>query len=129
MNEFTPEYIELAKNSKVQGLRPELEHGDYYFYRSNNEDFQSFWATVIKVKKGVGTIWLPTGDQLDQEIIKICHSDERLFGRPYWQNYNPFLDNYVVAISGEYGRNFAFGENANPLIAKISLLIQLLEGE
>ena len=127
MNEFTPEYIELAK--KVQGLRPKLENGDRYINLFNIDTGIMLLSNNYKIFSRTNCIWLPTGDQIDEEIIKICHSNEKLFGRPYWQNYNPFLDRYVVAISGEYGKNFVDAEHANPLIAKIKLLIQLLEGE
>ena len=124
MNKFTPEYIELCKNEKVQGLRPILNVGDY------NVDIYGIFELNIRAYNPDGVdneirkakTWLPTGDQLDEEIVKICKKNKYF----YDFKYDSFCEHYYC-FSGEHHRTFT--DNINPLIAKIKLLIQLSEGE
>jgi len=156
LNLFTPEYIELAKNSKVQGLRPELKlcdkvcigdikDSDVYavifasnryggeYYRIVKSEKDKFYRSGFREKY----FWLPTGDALDQEIVKICKEKNYCYAFTYL-NYQDQTEKDCHKWFGEielsqdsFGITVAVAdvENYNPLIAKISLLIQLLEGE
>ncbi|MHA1302241.1 MAG: hypothetical protein ACTSPI_00875 [Candidatus Heimdallarchaeaceae archaeon] len=64
---------------------------------------------------------MPSGDQLDEEIIKIVKKRNLQYGIYY------FADNCEVTVySYKYIPNIS---NTNPLIAKIKLLLELLESE
>jgi len=123
MNEFTPEYISLCKNDKVQWLRPEYQTGDWYlWYQASIPEI-----AVQTFSNGETYTWLPTGDQLDAEIVKICKERKYV--------YNIKVSIYPEVIYGcaihkdRYNIADYYESNTNPLIAKISLLIKLLESE
>lgn len=109
------EYIELCKNKKIQGLRPELNYGDWYI-ADEQEEYRVYTGRLFSRYD-----WLPTSGQLDEEIVKFCTNN-------YWYNLNYDTGGY----SAEYGRDditdYRF-VTINPLIAKIKLLIKLLESE
>jgi hypothetical protein len=112
---FTKKYIKECDCEEIQGLRKvSLEYGDWYCML----DYSGTWVgrkyrtteDLMWINRNEYT-WLPTGDQLDEEIIKIIkdnrdysHNDEE---RNYWTLHTI--------------------NNSNPLIAKIKLLKQLLE--
>ena len=122
---FTSDYISLCKNEKVQGLREFLSEGDYCVNIDSEHWFEEL-ITDVEWKRTENRIWLPTSGQLDQHII------ERLDdGSDYTFIYTNFSkeaghDNAIVYEGGEV-KEQVIGET-NPLIAKIKLLISLLEG-
>jgi len=157
---FTADYISLCKNDKVQGLRKELKTGDWVYgglleqtgqvIGFMDKDYGVFWvnyedyglegdeisASVNKDTIREDLIWLPTGDQLDYEVLKICR---KKFGR-YFQYEMCFITTeWYGSISywkesEEYMKDcqklrYAIQIKENPLIAKIKLLLSLLESE
>jgi len=121
---FTKDYIELCKNEKIQELRPELEeYVDWY------ELHGYVFLLICEYGSRQKVNWLPLSHQLDEEIIKICK-----------EKYPKNVD-YVVRCSQEYFTAGLYGlvdkndylsityNDTNPLIAKIKLLIQLLQQE
>jgi len=110
---FTKEYIELCKDKRVQELRPELERGDWYELHGLIFLLANLHGSRQKIT------WLPTGDQLDEEIIKIADKHNAEYGaiRLKAKKWRVFYGCYVRT------ENF---EHDNPLIAKIKLLLQLL---
>jgi hypothetical protein len=126
---FSKEYIELCKCKKVQELRKDLAIGDWVYYVYSNEIHlvNPDWHFGI-FELNNDEIWLPTGDQLDQEIVKICKEKD---GSSYQFDYsyrkcpNRFFIPYVATVESR-GNRFEF-KDTNPLIAKIKLLISLLE--
>jgi hypothetical protein len=154
LNLFTPEYIELAKNSRVQELRPELKlcdkvcigdikDSDVYavifasnryggeYYRIVKSEKDKFYRSGFREKY----FWLPTGDALDQEIVKICDEKKNwaykiLYIKVLTKEYNAEIIDYSTFDKeiNNFWVVYSFN-NSNPLIARISLLIKLLEGE
>jgi len=100
---FTAEYIELCKNLKLQKL--------------------------VKSKK----IHIFSGDQLDEEIIKICKKKDwdtfwYTFEINWHRNYTAKIEYYNDLIRVEHLKNqiSSYEENSNPLICKLKLLLELL---
>ena len=131
MNNFTKEYIELCKNERIQKLHPVWEIGDRVIWNNNIREITVVDELFNPTPKDLELYrWLPTGDQLDEEIVKICR--KRDYAYEIW-----FIeDKWDVALyENQYGKE-AVGEifnkpfiDFNPLITKIKLLIQLLESE
>jgi hypothetical protein len=125
---FSKDYIELAKDKRIQELRPTLNF-DYFAYKKlkYNEGVYQFYSPymegVAEFNEDRGHIvWLPTSDQLDEEIIKICKKNKE------YGYYFCYFDNDKWCAECYTIKTYFF-EDINPLIAKIKLLIQLLECE
>jgi len=120
---FDPEYIKLCKNPLIQGLRDKLKKGDWY--RAENEEITLTHYGLGTILAGVAYIWLPTGDQLDDEIKKKACGDWYMvdFRKDHYGKWGCHVEDYsntaMVIIHEE--------DDSNPLIAKIKLLIQLLK--
>lgn len=67
-------------------------------------------------------IWLPSSGQLDEEIIKIC----RKIG--YWYCCEFLLTECLVSVGKNKKGKYAYTD-VNPLVAKIKLLLELLESK
>ena len=67
--------------------------------------------------------WLPTGDQLDEEIIKTCFRYEQYYIKG---NMNK---NTLYGFYQQMPEKFIKITANNPLIAKIKLLKELLKGK
>ena len=133
---FSKDYIELCKNPKVQGLRKELETDDRFidkaFYKYLNRVY-TYELNAPPLLHDVNEnrekiIWLPCSDQLDDEIVKICRGKKwaycfRLVNMP-----DEYKD-YEVYINDSDCDRYEYFNETNPLIAKIKLLIALLEEE
>ncbi len=133
MNNFTKEYIAECDCESIQGLRPKLEHGDWYYHINEiylvRNGYNEFFNRIVRKN----TTWLPTGDALDEEIIKKC--TER-FGYGNWnyqsnhgydcknkfRYYNLIANDSDMPIIGDWMTPYF-----NPLIAKIKLLKQLFK--
>ncbi len=129
MNNFNKEYIELCKDKKVQELRPdELEIGDWIFWNNHLEvvtlkiisPFKSRWVRSH-------ALFLPTGDQLDEEIIKICKERNGYYQFDFTDNKYPnkFFKPYVCLVDTTQPKQNIEVKDDNPLIAKIKLLLSL----
>ena len=119
---FTKEYIELCKCKEIQGLQDGLYAGDKYY----NLDFYVFEISTAledSFSRNSSFIWLPTGDQLDEEIVKICKENEFEY-RIDCGFTNDFATAVEVYNFEEKIMEIELWDN-NPLIAKIKLLIQL----
>jgi len=125
MNRFTQEYIELCKSEKVQGLKKKYYQGDWIIPKD-----KKMMVNIFDGIERLDYLWLPTGDQLDDEIVKICGIKKVSYGYNPGLRHNASGNEYYYAsiksyIPDELGifiTNFD-----NPLIAKIQLLINLLE--
>jgi hypothetical protein len=132
MDNYTPDYIELAKNKIIQDLRqPDcyLLVGDRYYDPDWYIEYEVKVSDLDTCIDNTDLIWLPSGDQLDKELEIICKA----------MNYNLHINfNVVDKYHSDY---WSVGvcrtanldvpiyveSNCNPLIAKIKLLIKLLE--
>jgi hypothetical protein len=131
MNNFTPDYISLCKNDKVQGLRPfSLDYGEWY------------WAEYTKGRIEICCVdnrygrqmpertceyWLPRSDQLDQCIADICKKNKWFYKITFYASMTtceifPCEQEYEIPI-------YSKDSYKNPLICKIKLLISLLKEE
>jgi len=124
---FTKEYIAECDCEEIQKSKHKLQYGDWvYSLRLNGE--MTIWATIIPQgrKKDNNETWLPTGDQLDEEIIKIFKT-----GYNYNSSYCQATKTYVSYIEPDYPDKelteeiTVYGDNF--LIAKIKLLKELLK--
>ena len=122
---FSKEYIKECDCGEIQGLSENLEYGNWY---SNKREVRMVmtYGSLTNTNKMVreASIWLPTGDQLDEEIVKICVNK--------WWDYSfsfecdAEVDKYYAEI-GEGNAILFANSNTNPLICKIKLLKQLLQ--
>lgn len=145
MNNFTPEYIELCKNSKVQGLKEKLKLSDNVciadikgsdvytiifasvrygedYYRIVKSEKDKFYRCGFRNK----FIWLPTGDQLDEEITKISSERGLYYTITHTYSFAAKDWSWTTSTIPEGGSTIITNSN-NPLTAKILLIIQLLE--
>jgi len=123
---FTGEYVGEAVGKEIQGLRPKLDIYDFYvgnyFIHSIKIISPADSSDYYKARKDL--TWLPTGDQLDEEIINIC--DEKNYNYKCYRQYKQwitvidFFDNSCREIITKFSAN-----SYNPLIAKIRLLKEL----
>lgn len=98
---ITDEYIELCKNEKIQELRP------------TTGKYNAFQHGISGLK------WLPTGDELDDKIIEICDKNNLFYNFSYEYDFQA----YQCSCGG-----YDFVSD-NPLVAKVKLLIKLLESQ
>lgn len=131
---FTKEYIKECDCKEIQELRPEiLDIGDWCFSPHTNKIFlfDEAFAHFFD-RKGTRTIiWLPTGDQVEEEIVKIIDKNKNLdykFTRQGMvKKYYAEITDYSIH-SGKDGYYIVHSENSlNPYIAKIKLLKKLLK--
>lgn len=117
---MSKEYIDLCKNKKVQELRPELQQYDWYYYYNEVHLLENTKYFNLRHV----SFWLPTGDQLDEEIVKICEKENLEYGFLFYEGiYTAVVSTIPLAeTEGYIPREL---EERNPLIAKIKLLIQL----
>ena len=72
-------------------------------------------------------IWLPTGDQLDEEIIKICREKGYTYYFIFTNDNHKYYKDYEAYLYFKHEDNNMYYQNYdNPLIAKIKLLLELL---
>ena len=126
MNNFTKDYIELAKDKRVQELRHKLQEGDWIvdggFYQP-----RVMIANIEHTRKLY--IWLPLSHQLDEEIIKILkyiienNGTELLYRFEYTTNGREFLGEILYPDDFERVKSQS---DLNPLICKLKLLLELL---
>lgn len=140
---FTKEYIELCKDERIQKLRFELKLVDFVIHKKG--DYPIFYVKhilqgddkgkIYVINDGVcwedecyrdKLVWLPTGDQLDEEIVKICKGKIT-----YRYNFAYCIHCPCEAVVWFYDTCgiYVYGRSYNPLIAKIKLLLKLLESE
>lgn len=116
---FTKEYIELCKCKEIQGLRNKFHRGDWYRY-PNGKTYRLIDKWQLSEYDRNRVIWLPTGDNLDEEIVKICKPKRWMY--QFW--YEDSFDYHALKIDARKDIDTEYVSD-NPLIAKIKLLIQL----
>jgi len=143
-NNFTKEYIKECDCEEIQRLRKKLKVWDLCFDRFYKFKIDilmvktlpnKFWKTyAMSEQKYMGAdysrnrgkvVWLPTGDQLDEEIVRISE-------KSYWSYrisvfYSPFVNWRCGVFKPQEEFTELYVLNSNPLIAKIKLLKQLLK--
>ena len=116
---FTKEYIKECDCKEIQGLK-KFEVGDWF---SIDGKIELLFANNLQyVPTEAKVLWLPTGDQLDEEIVKICN-DKNYCYRFHYVSYAP--DRPCRADIMQIGESEV--RSINPLIAKIKLLKQLIK--
>ena len=124
MKYFTKEYIKECDCGEIQKLR-DFIIGNWC---SVDGEIELLFANSLQfIPAEAKILWLPTGDDLDLEIVKIMknnYNGKELLD--YQAGFEFDEDKYFVAIVGEFSK-FQKIENFNPLIAKIKLLKQLLK--
>ena len=125
---FTKEYIKECDCKEIQGLRKELQVGDWYVFADSISIYKTIYLANETIERfGESQIWLPTGDQLDEEIVKICKERFYCSYESLWQYYINNPDCYYAGIRNEDDNLYYPNRNSNPLIAKILLLKELLK--
>ena len=135
MNNFTKEYIKECKAEEIQIIRRQIRYeeglsyqqfyeGDYRYY----EDAPQKDNIVLVKKDELWQVnvhyWLPTGGQLDEEIVKICK--KKFYEYEFFMQWDNCKVSYFVCIT-EGGNLQNNNRDANPLIAKIKLFKELLK--
>ena len=145
MKYFTKEYIKECDCREIQGLKPKLEFGDFGFNNIENQwessmqiificdDYQEF--VVGKHNKNGNNydckfnkkniIYLPTGDQLDEEIKQFCMENPLLRYEISW--IVTCWEAYILEDNLQKTTTKIFEGSDNPLLAKIKLLKQLIK--
>ena len=117
---FSKEYVNECDCPEIQGLRKELKLYDFYTFEYGDDLYPTISICVDETLKYKGFIWLPTSGQLDEQIVKLNYGDN------YIVDYHIrgvcevsiYFDTAMVYIHRV--------RHANPLIAKIKLLKQLM---
>ena len=119
---FSKEYIKECNCKEIQKLNP-YQVGDWYsidgkpeLHFANNMQFVPADAVIL---------WLPLSYQLDDEIVKICKEKDY----KYTIKWDKLFDgDFNVIVESEVIGWFIRESDINPLIAKIKLLKELLNG-
>lgn len=98
--------------------------GGWWFLRLKNIDDNS--DVTLEFPQYNKLIWLPTGDRLDKEIVKICRKDNGEYVFEWIANISSYRVGMRIDKNTYYNYLYS-GEHSNPLIAKIKLLKQLLK--
>jgi len=128
---FTKEYIKECDCEEIQRLRKKLKwEEDWYDYMKDAYFHNNEFFNPNKVRSQC--IYLPTGDQLDEEIEKICKDKKLYYGEMYFGDESSNSSfSYLADVStpaGYTGKSIDIIEqNNNPYIAKIKLLKELLK--
>lgn len=137
-NYFNKEYIKECEDKKIQGLRKKLQFGDIILWRLPENDRKVLEVIgFVTGKKNIyfplkeggadfegekddKMLWLPNGEQLDDEI-------EKQIGCGIY-NFDSYGDEYGERIyKAETRTHYSGKDNTNRLIAKIKLLKELLK--
>lgn len=121
---FTKAYIKECNCKEIQNLSP-ISTGDWIMFRGGCIPVLFSGDYNIDYNKRSTIIWLPTGYQLDDEIVKICRDKEFSYRVEYYPDEDKC--NAVLLNSNDFVDLDYFKESANPLIAKIKLLKALLK--
>ena len=144
MNNFSKEYIKEADCEEIQGLKKVLDYCSEVAIKVDNHKYEENIYRAFS--KGINdkylfsydwngkdvyfykrsmVVWLPTGGQLDEEIVKICKEKDLRYD--FSHNEDSFSVSTIdKLISDDTDLDIEI-ENINPLIAKIKLLKQLLK--
>ena len=116
---LTKEYIKECDCKEIQNLSP-ISTGDWIMFRGGYIPVLFSGDYNINYNKRGIIIWLPTGDQLDDEIIKIIPNDG--YYRVYQDKTedHPCHVEFIPSWKHDMGRKKINGKNL--LMAKIKLL-------
>lgn len=118
---FTEEYIELCKDKKIQELKEQLDEDS--LIKSECELIRKINPDYIPQRNDF--IWIPTGDEVEEEILKRCKEKEWYY--EFSLGYDKQL--YAVLYKDYSEQPLLIEASFNPLTAKIKLLISLLEAK
>jgi len=141
---FTKEYIEECKAEEIQIIRRQIRYeeglsyqkfykGDYRYYEDAPQKDNIVLVTKDELWQVNVHYWLPTGDQLDEEIVRICKKnniDYSFFFTCVEDLKIEYIYEAGIEMNIIYSAKFdhiTFCESDNPLIAKIKLLKELLK--
>jgi len=123
MKYFTKEFIREADCKEIQGLRP-TEKGVWFW--TTTKGYLPYWSNgKINYYTDRSQIWLPTGDQLNEEIKQFCMKNPLLRYEVSW--IGTCWEAYILENDFPKPKAILFEGNDNPLIAKIKLLKALLK--
>ena len=129
---FTKEYIKKCDCREIQKLRPDIKLYDWVNTDKGIGTCSGFTPDLFCISsvnihehfERKKLIWLPTGDQLDDEIVKICNKVDCT----YHVNYSPYDREWIIYTdNNDEIEHIPQVVNSNPLIAKIKLLKELLK--
>ena len=124
---FTKEYIKECDCKEIQGLK-KFEIGDWF---SIDGKIELLFANNLQyVPTEAKVLWLPTGDQLDEEIVKICKKKKYTYFVAYSYGSEYQCDATVsnpMVFNSDKEYSISCELKVNPLIAKIKLLKQLIK--
>lgn len=135
---FTKQYIELAKDKRVQELRLIFQYGDAVLWerfessktkkQTHDLDYLGQLTIDFVRDRTRDDIWLPLSHQLDEEIIKICQKESKNGEDLDYYFAVSFSDGCVSQFEASiHNRDCEHDElDDNPLVAKIKLLLELL---
>ena len=133
---FDKEYISEADCPEIQGLQRYLSVYDEY---ANRGGMPIPAVQIILNKKDMAhknkksyrdyIVWLPLSHRLDDEICKVCKDNPKwlyMFCTSF-DDRDTFLP-YEAYIETDEEENLYYQNEDNPLLAKIKLLKELLNG-
>ena len=127
---FTKQYIELCKNDKVQELRKEIQADDW-IYADFSKTYHFVYMADIPNSQRDKVYWLPTGDQLDEEITKILAEMSKNGEDLSYDIGVSFMDGNIsawqVTVSNRDYEHTEMEVDLN--LAKLKLLVALLENK
>ena len=124
---FTKEYIKECSCGEIKGLRKDCWiYGDYISFNRNKPRLVITEVESILEEE----IFIPRSDQLDEEIVKILKDKYEYYKWEYiikccWIGRSH--TNWVCILYDKNHGDIFTEVDANPLIAKIKLLKQLLK--
>jgi len=137
MYNFTKEYIKECDCGEIQNMKNNLERDGKYMLQFNEGDWlQNRDSKKIHVayqmvwENRQFYIWLPTGDQLDNEIVRGCRKLYKYFSYQVNFEEDGSCSVWLINCRKKNLDDKGIGEyffNSNPLIAKIKLLKALLK--
>ncbi len=134
---FTKEYIKECKAEKIQIIRKKIRYeeglsyqqfykGDYRYYEDAPQKDNIVLVTKDELWQVNVHYWLPTGDQLDNEIVRIITRNTSIL--LYSFNFPTDEEEFVAEVYYPDEVKFVPSQySTNPLIAKIKLLKELLK--
>ena len=125
MNNFTEEYINLCKNSKLQELRPDFLRFDWY--KEEGYSYPLMVTLDAEMCRSKGDIWLPTSNQLEEMIINFC-KEHKLTCHISYQFFD-WCTCYIYEPGSSIDKRIRFSmveSSINPLVAKLKILLRLL---
>lgn len=132
---FSPKMEHAVDHKKAKGIFTVMGYQEkYVMYWLGvevlrwNEDEEDLYTESRTFDYREDLVWLPTGDQLDEEIVKICKEKQLAYSMSfeYYEGNISYVNVFTPLGSKSETIDITIGDT-NPLIAKIKLLKNILK--